>query len=488
MGNKASSTQTTFSGSAASIVVAFDQAAHTPGQLITGRVSLKTNQNLACNTIKAKIVGVQHTHITYRERHKATDLGCLSCMVWGGCCCCFCDLCDSCCLCLDCCLAVECCYLSALVCDACKTRSVDAISNANFVDFQFSLGEFPGDTIPPGSYEVPFSFKLPADVPPTMSHRHRRLPRYCFIDYRLEVWLDKYVTVKHSLPFTVVDEVPPAAALVMEPSMQPVTSMSCIKKGEVYLGYVLSSAVIVAGKPFTIKYAFQTRPPVVIRAIEVSVVETTFFQAQQQKETETKVILFARLTPDTANFNMGRTNDQELLEQGEHRAVASSQKQGQGQGYSHPSSNPPAGSADDSAIMENLYSILSGEDHKLNAVVSVDAKSTFLQGTLIKVTHQFIIKVITANGQSNPVFSCPVTVKAASSREVVNHGSQVPSTAPVPTADSAPQVAACVELPPLAVAVAVDYEQSQQDNPAYDQNDHLYPSPSAPSMALEIHR
>jgi hypothetical protein len=307
--------------------------------------------------------------------------------------------------------------------------------------------------------------------------------------------------IKNNVSFTVVNEVPENATtpLIMEPSMEPITTMCCYRRGEVYVGSALSSTMLFSGGQTTIKYAIQNVSTIGLNAIEISVIEKIFFRAENLHQTQSKQVMFVRLTPSNANFDMGALSKAELQEQREQRALRR-----QNQGYNHPdqASHSSVSAAGESDILENLNHILSGESHKINAMLSGTAKSTY-RGSIVEVKHIFQIKVCTAFGTSNPVFARPVLVfsrsssSSGSSSGDSNGGSsggnasavaaEVPEAVPV---DWSPHVAARADLPPLAMVVdvvAYDEQNQQQQQQQEARVQVVYPVSASASASQSYH-
>jgi hypothetical protein len=457
--------------SVATIGVRFDQPEQVAGKLVTGKVYLQVNQSsVSCRSIGSRVIGAEHTEIHYTESIANDD---------GG---------------------------------ASRSYTRTARSASHFMDAKFCLATVPNDALTPGSYEYPFSFTIPNGAPATMNHNiaynapnnthnhgNDRRSHSCCVKYNIEVWLERpglmRWDIKNNVSFTVVNEVPENATtpLIMEPSMEPITTMCCYRRGEVYVGSALSSTMLVSGGQTTIKYAIQNVSTIGLNAIEISVIEKIFFRAENLHQTQSKQVMFVRLTPSNANFDMGALSKAELQEQREQRALRR-----QNQGYNHPgqASHNSVSAAGEYDILENLNHILSGESHKINAVLSGAAKSTY-HGSIIEVKHIFQIKVCTAFGTSNPVFARPVLVFSRSSSSSGSSGDSsggnasaiaavVPEAVPV---DWSPHVAARADLPPLAMMVdAIVYDAEQGNHSEDSSTPMIYPacsnpSPSAPPMA-----
>jgi hypothetical protein len=411
--------------------------------LVTGKVYLQVNQNsVSCGSIGARVIGGEHTAVKYTTstgsgKHR-------------------------------------------------KTTTRTARSSSHFMDVSICLATIPNDTLTPGCYEYPFSFTVPNGAPASMNCNGRSS---CSVSYVMEVWLNRpglmRWDIKNKRMFLVVSEVSANSVtpLIMEPSMQPVSTMCCFKRGEVYAGAVLSSAMLVSGGQTTIKYAIQNVSTSRINAIEISVVERIYFHARGHGSTRMNIVLFVRLDPRTANFDMGALSKEAIKEQREKRAA-----RGQGAGHGR--------SAADSDVLESLHHILSGENHKFDALVSAAAKSTF-RGNLITVSHQLQIKIVTPYGTSNPVFTRPLLMFSRSSRDqgaTTGDGYEMtePEFAPQSMpADWAPVVAARAELPAfplMATAVTFDVDPEQQQNESSSNGPVIYPAcanplASAPALA-----
>jgi hypothetical protein len=92
----------------------------------------------------------------------------------------------------------------------------------------------------------------------------------------MEVWLNRpglmRRDIKNSTAFVVYCEAPANSVtpLIIEPSMEPITTMCCYRRSEVYVGSALGSTMLVPGEQTIIKYVIQTVATIRLNAIAIS--------------------------------------------------------------------------------------------------------------------------------------------------------------------------------------------------------------------------
>lgn len=109
-------------------------------------------------------------------------------------------------------------------------------------DFEFPAASFPGNTVPAGQYQIPFSFKLPKNTPSSFYHEWHKLGLcYAKIYYTAKVKLERKVTnksfenqclLKHKT--TIIVNASQFTAVIGQkvPLDKEVVSDCCIRKGD----------------------------------------------------------------------------------------------------------------------------------------------------------------------------------------------------------------------------------------------------------------
>lgn len=308
-----------------------------------------------------------------------------------------------------------------------------------FMDLQFCLQKIQEGKIMRGQYEYPIQITIPQGSPATMCAGSSR--NNCRVSYRMEVWLDRPGLLRWDIRcrqfVDVLTQAPrnSKTPLYIEPSRIPLHFCCCYHRGDVLLGGSAASSVLFAGDQTTVKYALLNSSTSRIKALEINLEENIRWSAHGHLRHIDNTLFYVRLTPEQAHLDLMPALSKNDLQ-----------------------------FEDTNASMRALSQMLQGEDHKVEFVVPLTARSTY-NGSIIHVRHYLRIKICTPFGTADPTIVRDVQLHSKAVNILLEDGNARQERPTLP-ANWSPVVSDTVAYPNLSHKAPVDLPDNADNLPA----------------------
>lgn len=265
-------------------------------------------------------------------------------------------------------------------------------SGLQFYSLTYPICEIDG-TLVQGSYEFPFEFIMPTDIP-SSTKCTKPNGDYCAITYCVDVTLHRKGWMKWDVrdvvTFSVVRPVveQPSPPMQIGPAASRVGSFGCIHRGLIFCGANVSATLLVRGHDVSITHLVLNKSATSIKSIRVSLIEHVAWKAANKKKHKRKCSyrrdIFVRVIQVSSLPPVETT----LL-----HPVKQKRKQDQ--------------VFDEAAIFQEIRSIcderaqICGTDNSATITIPDDIRGSYLNGKFVNVWHELKVEALTAIGTSN---------------------------------------------------------------------------------------
>jgi len=179
-----------------------------------------------------------------------------------------------------------------------NSRSVDR-SARHLVHLEVPLTTFPSDRIPPGQYEYPFQWILPAKLPSSMQCRNGE--SFCEIRYTVTAFLTQCDVRSGSSPdfsatqsLSIMDRgsgpLDKPTSIIMEPEIVPIKNCCCYSQGSMSLGFDASTTVAAPNSIVDIGITGNNMSIVQVEHLKAEWTETVTWTAHNRTETVRRIL------------------------------------------------------------------------------------------------------------------------------------------------------------------------------------------------------
>lgn len=332
---------------AATLAISLDQEAAYSGGSLSGRAYLYVKEEIKCTALQLEVFGAEfsHVHWTTQETHGSGENR------------------------------------------KTVTKHHHAYARRHLLRVVVTLASFPNGSLPPGSYEFPFSLVLPSGLPSSMYAAGGG--GSCKISYSVKArlyrreWHKFDIRAKRPLLVSAAPFPPEPVPYFASPHTVPINTFCCIPNGTITLGAVADDTRLSRGETFGVGVAVDNSSTAQINSVSVKVKEFVSWRAGGHSNHEWRTVVAASFDPLTLQGAAKKAS-------ADIKAAAS------------------PGEARD-AVLHRLYETLHSGSQRSSLAIPPTARDTY-QGSVLSVRHRMLLRATTGCCVTDPELDLPVCI------------------------------------------------------------------------------